>query len=335
MRADRLISILMLLQSRGRLTAHALAEELDVSERTIYRDMDALSGAGIPIYSDRGVEGGYALLDTYSSALNGLTADELGALLTLNVPAPLNDLGLTPNLKTAMYKLAAALPRRETSHPASEPQRIYLDSSWWFQNEETAPFLTTIYQAVQRNLQIYIRWRVRYGLAQDIEQVVSPYGLVAKASVWYVVCALPERVIAHRVSYLTQVELLDTCFERPADFDLAAFWRNWCIEFESSRACYRVRARVARHFIADLPHHFGPQIRAQVDEAVPDEQGRIVVELMFESLGSARDRLLALGRAIEVLEPQPLRLSMVDFARQIIDLYDGPGDLRGRYVSDS
>ncbi|MBN1936948.1 MAG: YafY family transcriptional regulator [Anaerolineae bacterium] len=322
MRADRLISIVMLLQSRGRITAHTMADELEVSERTIYRDIDALSAAGIPIYGDRGPEGGYSLLDTYRSTLTGLTADELRALLTLSIPAPLDDLGLTSDLKTAMYKLAAALPGEQRANKAPEQQRIYLDSSWWFQSEEATPFLKTIHEAVQSDRKLRIRWRVRYGLPQDIEQTVAPYGLVAKASVWYVVCTLEDRVFAHRVSHLTEVEALDVFFERPADFDLAAFWQRWCAEFESVRPYYGVKARVASHFIADLPHYFGPQVREQIAQATPDDQGRITVELPFESLWSARSRLLALGSAIEVLEPEPLRLSIVDYAQQIIKMYD-------------
>lgn len=321
MRADRLISILMLLQSRRRITARILADELEVSERTIYRDIDALSAAGIPIYGDRGPDGGYALLDGYRNTLTGLTSDELRALLTLNIPAPLDDLGLTPNLKTAMYKFAAALPGVEPAQQILEPQRIYLDSSWWFQSEEAAPFLATIQEAVWSSRRLRIRWRVRYGLPQDIEQVVAPYGLVAKASVWYVVCALEERILAHRISHLTEVELLDTSFERPADFDLAAFWQRWCAEFESARPYYGVKARVAPQFVADLPRYFGPQMQEQIARATPDEQGWITAELPFESLESARARLLALGRAIEVLEPEPLRFSIVDYARQILDVY--------------
>jgi predicted DNA-binding transcriptional regulator YafY len=321
MRADRLISILMLLQSRGRTTARVLASELEVSERTVYRDMDALSAAGIPVYGDRGPEGGYALLDSYRNTLTGLTAEELRALLMLSIPAPLDDLGLTPNLKTAMYKLAAALPGAAQAHGTPEQLRVYLDSSWWFQSEEAAPFLKTIHEAVWSNHKLRIRWPVRYGLPQDIEQIVAPYGLVAKASVWYVVCALDERILAHRVSHLTEAELLDASFERPADFDLAAFWRQWCAEFESARPHYDVKARVAPHFVSDLTRYFGPQMQDQIEQATPDDQGRITVELPFESLGSARARLLSLGRAVEVLEPEPLRLSIVDYARQILDLY--------------
>lgn len=322
MRADRLISIVMLLQSRGRTTARTLAEELEVSERTIYRDIDALSAAGIPIYGDRGPEGGYSLLDTYRSTLAGLTVDELRALLTLSIPAPLEDLGLTTKLKGAMHKLAAALPDAQHEAQTSEQGRIYLDSSWWFQSEEAAPFLKTIQEAVQSNHKLRIRWRVRYGLPQDIEQIVAPYGLVAKASVWYVVCALEERILAHRISHLSEVEPLEATFERPADFNLAAFWQRWCAEFESTRSHYSVKARVAAHFIADLPHHFGPQMQEQIVQATPDNQGRITVELSFESLWSARAHLLALGRAIEVLEPEPLRLSIVDYAQQIVAMYD-------------
>src|SRR5512136_1200151 len=148
MRADRLLSLLMLLQTRGRMTAQALARELEVSERTIYRDIDALSATGVPVYADRGPNGGCSLLDNYRTTLTGLTPDEVRALFMISIPAPLDALGVSPELKTARLKLLAALPgaRRQDERLARE--RIYLDSTWWSLPDEPAPHLQALHQAV-------------------------------------------------------------------------------------------------------------------------------------------------------------------------------------------
>ncbi len=322
MRADRLLSLLMLLQARGRQTARQLAQELEVSERTIYRDVDALSAAGVPVYGERGTEGGFALLDSYRTTLTGLTEDEVRALFMLNIPSPLEDLGVSQKLRAAMLKLAASLPAARRSEEALVNQRIYLDSSWWFQGQEPAPHLRTIYDAVWQERKLYITRRLPWGIPRELTQLVEPYGLVAKAGVWYVVCASQGRVRGHRVAHLADARMAEEHFERPADFDLAAFWQAWCAEFEQSRSYYPVTARVAPHFVAQLPRLFGAQMQERIAQAgPPDEKGRITVELPFESLEEARARLLGLGRAIEVLEPEPLRLSIMDHAAQILEMY--------------
>jgi predicted DNA-binding transcriptional regulator YafY len=323
MRADRLLSIMMLLQARGRMTAPELAEELEVSARTICRDMDALSAAGVPVYGIPGRAGGYALLDSYRTTLTGLTEGEVRALFMLSVPAPLKELGVSRELQGALLKMAAALPGARQGDEARVRGRIHLDSTWWFQGGESLPHLPTIHDAVWQDRRIYMQWRAQFGPPQAVEQVVDPYGLVAKASVWYVVCAWEGRIRAHRVSRLLNVRLLEERFQRPADFDLAAFWRAWCAEFEVSRPTYPVRARVAPHLISELPAIFGEGMRESITQAgPPDAEGWTTLELPFESLWAARDRLLDFGGAVEVLEPEPLRLSMVDYAQQILNRYE-------------
>jgi predicted DNA-binding transcriptional regulator YafY len=322
MRADRLLSLLMLLQARGRMKARELAQELEVCERTIRRDIDALSAAGVPVYGDPGPEGGYALLDSYRTNLTGLTEAQVRALFMLSIPAPLSDLGVSQELKAALLKLSAALPSARREDAKYVRQRIYLDSSWWFQDDETMPFLQTIYEAVSLDRKLHIRRRYRYGMRQDLEHVVDAYGLVAKASVWYVVCAYGGRIRAHRVSRLLDVQILDESFVRPNEFDLAVFWQAWCAEFETSRPIYPVLARVAPHLVPDLPRYFGEHMRERIAQAdPPDAEGWITLELTFENLWWARERLLGFGGAIEVLEPEPLRLSIADYAQQILNLY--------------
>lgn len=320
MRADRLLSLLMLLQARGRMTARKLAEELEVSERTIYRDIDALSAAGVPVYGESGPEGGYALLDSYRTNLTGLTEGEVRALFMLSIPEPLTKLGVSQELKAALRKLSAALPDAHRHDEERVRQRFHLDSIWWHQVEESVPHLQTIYQAVWQARKLYQTYRLPFAI--EVEQVVDPYGLVAKAGVWYLVYAVSGCIRTHRVSALFDVRMLEESFERPADFDLAAFWKEWCAEREESRSYYTVAVRVAPDFLPELPRYFGSRIRTKIAQAGPSEaEGWITLELSFESLEAARDRILGFGRGVEVLEPQALRRSVLDFASQIVALY--------------
>ena len=175
MRADRLLSLLMLLQARGRMTAQELAQELEVSERTIYRDINALSASGVPVYAESGPGGGCALLDSYRTNLTGLTADEARALFMLSIPAPLDQLGVTQELKAALLKLSAALPEARRSDEERIRQRVYLDSLNWFQDADAVPHLPAIYRAVWDDRKLAITLRVRFAafIESQIEQVIA------------------------------------------------------------------------------------------------------------------------------------------------------------------
>lgn len=234
MRADRLISLLILLQTRGSLTSQQLADELEVSVRTIYRDLQALAIAGVPVYMERGPGGGCSLLEGYRTNLTGLTPQEARALFMLNIPAPLDQLGVTQELKAALLKLSAALPASRRSDEESSRQRIHLDSSGWFQAEESVPCLPAIQQALWQDRKLHLTYRADFGT--QVQQIVAPYGLVAKASTWYLAYAHPsgdERAL--RVSRVTEAVILDETFERPAGFDLPEFWKGWCVDFEDSQ----------------------------------------------------------------------------------------------------
>jgi predicted DNA-binding transcriptional regulator YafY len=321
MRADRLLSILMLLQARGRMTAQELAEELEVTVRTIYRDIDALSSAGVPVYAERGPGGGCTLVEGYRTSLTGLTQDEVKALFMLSVPAALDELGVSEELQAALRKLAAALPDARRQDEERVRQRIYLDWVGWPQ-PEPAPHLQVIHQAVweDRRLTIAYRWLVPH--VQHFERVVDPYGLVARAGVWHLVCADGGHVRVHRVPELLDARLMDERFARPAGFDLALFWKAWCTEQKESRPSYPVTARVSPDLVRYLPLIFGDRVRAAINGAgPPDSEGWITLTLPFERLETARERILGLGRAIEVLEPEPLRRSVIDFAQQIVGFY--------------
>ena len=321
MRADRLISILMLLQSRGRMTARRLADELEVSERTIYRDVEALSAAGVPIYAEHGPGGGLGLVDSYRTNLTGLNEGELHALfMVLSSPGPLDRLGISRDLKSAMQKLSAALPDVRRASEETIHRRFYLDWSWWFHAQEPVPHLSTVRQAVWEERRLHLRY-LTY-LLYPTELDVEPYGLVAKAGLWYLVAGVSGRPRVYRISWLLDAALLDEHFDRPLDFDLATFWKEWCKEYEAQQHGYPVVLRVSPGLLKVLPLYFGQRIMEQATSVgSPDERGWYRIQLFFESLEAARDRVLSMGRAAEVIEPDALRLTVMDFAAQIVDLY--------------
>ena len=319
MRADRLLSLLMLLQTRGRMTAEDLAKELEVSVRTIYRDLTALSSAGVPVYCERGPGGGVELVEEYRTTLTGLTTDEAQALFMLSIPAPLAQLGVDRELKAAMLKLSAALPESRRSDETRARQCIHLDSSWWFQAEEVVPSLQTLQKAIWNDRLVWIRLRTFF--ERQVEQVIAPYGLVAKANLWHLVYAWEGKVRVVRVSQVIEAEMLAETFVRPAEFDLVAFWEQWCADYES-QSPFVARVRVSTQVSSSLGYYLDERFRSLlVKNEPPDGDTWVTLDLPFESFEAARTRLLGMGRAVEVLEPAPLRMSIIDFARQIASFY--------------
>ncbi len=322
LRADRLLSILMLLQSRGRLTAGELAAALEVSVRTIYRDLDALSAAGVPVYAERGPGGCCALLDSYRTTLTGLTRDEVRALFMLTIPAPLTDLGLGQDLRAALVKLSAALPDTRRGDEELARQRVHLDPSGWSheRDRELVPHLRTVHQALWAGLRLHLV----YALPFDTRAawLVEPYGLVAKAGRWYLVCARQEQVRVYPLSGVLEAYLSEQPFDYPAGFDLVAFWQAWCASVQENRAQHRATVRVAPELLALLPRLIGDAARGSAAAAsTPDAQGWLTLTLVFETLEEARARLLSLGGAVEVLAPPELRDSVLDHARQAVARY--------------
>lgn len=319
MRAERLVSLLMLLQARGRLSAPALARELGVSERTVYRDVEALCAAGVPIFGLAGAGGGYALVDTYRTTLTGMTAGEARALLLLHVPAPLESLGVTEELRSALRKLAAALPLSSPDEGERVRRRVHLDAAWWAEGEEPAPHLRRLYDAALADRRVVIAHKMPGG--GSVEYAVEPLGLVAKAGVWYLVYARRGTVQARRVGQLLGARDEGTVFTRPAGFDLAAFWEGWCEEERRRRQAYRATLRVAPGAHHTLAWQLGVAAEGLVASGPPDAAGWTCFELAFESLEAARAAVLACGGSVEVLAPEPLRRSVWDYAEQILRRY--------------
>lgn len=310
----------MLLQTRGQMSAGQLAEELQVSERTIYRDVVALSASGVPVYALRGPGGGVRLIEEYRTTLTGLTPEETRALFMMSIPAPLMQLGMGEKFRGALLKLSASLPQARRADEVRTRQRIHLDSSWWFQSGQEIPCLQTIQQALwqDRCLRIKVRWEF---FSTEFEQESEPYGLVAKANVWYLVYGRGGTPHVTRVSQVVEAALLPKSFVRPSDFDLKTFWEAWCREYESQPP-FSARVRVAPEALPLLAEYVGERARAElVQRHLPDADGWVTLDLPFESFVAARTRLLGLGRAVEVIEPESLRRSLIDFADQIVGFY--------------
>ncbi len=318
MRADRLISILMLLQARGRLTAQALAHELEVSERTIYRDIDALSLAGVPVFCESGPGGGIGLLDEYRTSLTGLTEGEARALFAVSLSDALAPLGVQAELRSAQRKLAAALPAAQRSQALLHAE-VHIDVTGWDEGEETSPYLTPLHAAIRSREQAAIRYRRIAGYL--LEASVHPLGLASKAGAWHLVYARSGRLRVLPLAEIVEVRLTGEPFSPPAAFDLHAFWEEWCAAVEAQRHLYGVTVRASRGAQDALQQRFGAAIRRQLAEAPSTGDGWSELSLSFDSLESARAALLALGSSIEVLAPEPLRRSILDYAEQIAGRY--------------
>ena len=318
MRADRLPSLLMILQSQGRRTARELAEELEVSERTIYRDIEALSIAGVPVYAERGPGGGCDLLNSYRISLTGLSEDEVRALFMVSIPAPLAQLGVSQKLKTALLKLTTEMSTTPQHLEQWVRQRIHLDVVPWFQPEEPVPHLGTLHQAVNQDRRIHLTYQLHFDARAT--WMVDPYGLVTKAGIWYLVCAREGKIRVYRVSKVLEAKTLDEHFSRPEDFELAVYWEARCSELEASRPRYMVKARVSVELLPYLRRYFGGAVNDLHIQTETREEW-LTADLQFETFETARNRILGYGEAIEVLEPEALRLSIIDFASQVVDLY--------------
>jgi predicted DNA-binding transcriptional regulator YafY len=320
MRADRLLILLLLLQTNGRVTAQTLAKRLEVSERTIYRDLEALSLAGVPVYAERGPGGGWKLLEDYRTNLTRLTETEVNTLFMSGIAGPIADLGLGKAGEDALLKLLAALPTVYRRNAERARQRIHLDAAGWFHREEEVPYLQVVQEAVWNDRRLRLTYQ--RGDLDLVERFVDPYGLVAKASIWYLVAASSGEMRVYRVSRIQAVEMTEEGFDRPADFVLRAFWAQWSAEFEMSLWRYPVTLRVAPDAVPILTHVLGDWVQALVKQAdPPDTEGWITLSLLFEGLPEARSRLLGLGTMIEVLEPQELRDSLAEFAARIANFY--------------
>jgi predicted DNA-binding transcriptional regulator YafY len=321
MRASRLLSTLLLLQTRGRLTAQQIADELEVSVRTVYRDIEALSASGVPVYADRGPAGGFALLDGYRTSLTGLTTDEAAALFLAGSGATAGDLGLGPTLDAARLKLLASLPAEQRSMAGRIQQRVHVDAPGWFRDPEAPAHLETVATAVWEQQKIQVSYRKWDGIA--VERTLSPLGLVLKGTAWYVVAAGRSRTNAFRVSRIESIVLTGEHFPRPDDFDLRRYWLSFSEQLERTlyaggSATVRLAPRAVRLWFL-----LGPVAGRALRETggAPDAEGWVRVVMPIESIEHARADLGRFGSDVEVLEPPALRAAMRAAAEEMVRRY--------------
>ncbi|MFF1420730.1 helix-turn-helix transcriptional regulator [Streptomyces sp. NPDC058280] len=334
MKSSRLLSILLLLQTRGRMTAAQLAEELEVSVRTVYRDIEALHLAGVPLYGDAGHSGGYQLLAGYRTRLTGLSAGEAEALFLSGIPGPAAELGLGSVLAAAQLKLRAALPAELRAQADRMSSRFHLDAPGWYAPDDEVPYLPQVADAVWHSRVLDIRYR-RWKEPTDVDRCLEPYGLVLKAGRWYVIAGARAEAGAgagaeagsgprgprdvgprtYRIDQILDLAVRDEKFEPPHDFDLAGHWQRHQADFHARLHRGQAVVRLA------------PRVASRLSEAAvagtvafePDGWTRAV--LPIESLDRAHGEFLALGADIEVIGPPELRARLAETTRVLAARY--------------
>lgn len=323
MLASRLLSILMLLQTRGRMSAAQLAREFEVSVRTIHRDIDQLSAAGVPVYADRGRAGGFQLMDGYRTKLTGLTQPEAEALFLAGLPGPAAQLGLSDLLSAARLKLLAALPANVQPNDAERiAARFHLDPVSWFRGADPLPQLPVVARAVWNAQMLKLKYR---NMGEVYPRRLGPLGLVLKGGVWYLVAqsgtasstaAVGQKnkpIRTYRVAQILDAEITDEKFIRPKKFDLASHWQDAARTYEASvystEADVRLSAKGMR-----LLEQLGPYVVevAATTADKPDRDGWVRCTLPVEGGDIGVKELLRLGDEIEVLGPPELRARMAE-----------------------
>jgi predicted DNA-binding transcriptional regulator YafY len=319
MRASRLVNLLLLLQSRGGLTAAQLADELEVSVRTIHRDVEELSAAGVPIFAERGPLGGIRLVDGYRTRLTGMTADEAEALFLSGLPGPAAQLGLGTVVAAAQLKVMAALPPELRSRASRLVQRFHLDAAGWFKANEEVPHLATLSTAVWEGRAV----AVDYDRGDEVVvRTLGPIGLVLKGGVWYVVASVEGQIRTYRASRVVGARLLDESVDRPAGFDLAAFWTESTAAYEREQPSTVVDVRIRADQAWRLDQVFGTGTvdgGERVEEQ--DRPGTTRLRLRLGYPAEVPGSLLACGDHLEVLGPPEIRDRVVVLANRIADRY--------------
>jgi predicted DNA-binding transcriptional regulator YafY len=325
MQASRLLAILLRLNVRGRVSAQQLADELEVSLRTIYRDIEALGAAGIPVYATRGRSGGFQLLDGYRTKLTGISPDEADALFLAGLPGAAADLGLGSVLAATQLKLLAALPPELRERAGRIRDRFHLDAPGWLRQADAPPHLTTVADAVWSQRRVEVRYERANRVV--VERVLEPLGLVLKAGTWYLVASVPDDdrgPRTYRVSRVRAAAVLDQGFERPEGFNLEQHWAQYQRDYEQRvfRATATIRLSAAGRSLLFLIGT--PAARAgHAAMEPPDEHGWTRTVVPIESVRHAQHALMQLGADVEVLEPAELRELVAAGARAMAERYAG------------
>ena len=319
MRASRLLSLLMLLQTRGRVSAQVLAEALEVSVRTIHRDVDELSASGVPIWADRGRLGGFQLQPGWRTRVDGLTAPEAQAMFLGGLPGPAAELGLGEAMASAQLKLLSALPEGWREDARRVSARFHLDPIDWYRGPSATDHLPAIAQAVWGERRVALRYESWKG---EVSRRVDPLGLVLKAGIWYLAAQVGNGVRTYRLSNILDLEISEEPFERPADFDLAAWWQASTKRFEKELAVDTAQLRVTAAGLKAL-RELGAAVAqaAEASASAPDESGWRRVTIPIESITHAAAQVLRLGAQAEVLKPAALRRALLERVDAVRALY--------------
>ena len=317
MRASRLVQLLLLLQARGRITAAVLAEELEVSERTIHRDVDALSAAGVPIYAERGPHGGIQLVDGYRTRLTGLTGDEAEALFLSGLPGPAAELGLGTVVAAARLKVLASLPTELRARASRLVERFHLDAAGWFHASESVPHLAALADAVWESRRLRITYR--RGDA-GVERIIDPLGLVLKAGIWYVVAGADGQVRTYRARRVLAAEPTGETFVRPADFDLPTHWTDSIAAYERATPSVTVTVRVDPDALGALADLVGERALRRAERLDgQDADGWCRLRMAVDWPEEVPARMVAMGGRLEILDPPEVRDEALRLARRVIE----------------
>ncbi|QIQ03633.1 helix-turn-helix transcriptional regulator [Streptomyces liangshanensis] len=325
MSADRLLSMLLLLQTRGRMSARRLAEELGVSVRTAYRDLERLQATGVPLYAEQGRTGGYQLLDGYRTRLTGLSEREARVLFLAGLPLPAAELGWADEVAATRLKLLAALPEVLREEATRTDAVFHLDAPGWYREAEATPYLRLLVDAVLGRRAVDVRYR-RWRAPQEVRRRLHPYGLVLKSGTWYLVAAAGGRPATYRITQVLDAALSDERFERPADFVLGAYWSRYLDDFRSRRYTGTATIRLSPRGRERLADNVPPEVvRAFEDTATAvGDDGWSEAVIPTESTEHACGELLRLGVDVEVMAPEELRGAMTETVRALTGRYDTP-----------
>lgn len=315
MRADRLLSIMLLLQVHRRMTARELAERLEVSERTIHRDMDALSGSGVPVHAERGPGGGWVLEESFQTNLTGLNEAETQALfLSTGSPSLLSDLGLQGASQAAVIKLLAALPSISRRDAEYTRQRIHVDGAGWRASDERVPLLPRVQEAIWQERKLHITYHAGH---RSLECLVDPLGLVAKASTWYLIGAIGGDIRSYRVSRIQEARVTDQACVRPKSFDLAQYWESVAADFMTRLLWYPVRLRAQSYTVERMRH--SSRFARFGEVGLPGADGWVELSVQFETERDACEFVLGFGPEVQIVEPHELRARVIALAHETVD----------------
>ena len=309
------------------MTAQQLAAELEVSVRTIYRDVESLHAAGVPLYGDAGWSGGYQLLQGYRTQLTGLTTDEAESLFLSGLPGPAAELGLGAVVTAAQLKLMAALPAELRDRAGRIRQRFHLDTPGWYRQNEDAPHLLAVAEAVWSEHRITIRYR-RWEAPREVVRTLDPLGLVLKGGRWYLVALSKGRARTYRVSEILELQPLEGTFQRPDGFHLTDYWQDYLDEFDRRRLQGEATIRLSpRGFerITDLFGHIAARdARANVSNV--DDDGWVTTRIPIEEMGHSLGEFLRLGADVRVIGPIELRDRIAATVKELDRYYHQLGD---------